>query len=132
MSKLTHMTRRFPWLRVVVRLLPPLLAAGGCASPPDLGLADDNPSNRVRAIRRAEQTPEPATTALLVQQLVDDDPAVRFYAIGALKRMAGTDLGYRYYDGEIERNQAAERWQAWLKEQQQPGGTTRPAVVRGE
>jgi hypothetical protein len=52
--------------------------------------------------------------------LDDEDSAIRFAAISALKRMTGQDLGYRYYDGEYDRRAAVERWRQWLKDHPSP------------
>jgi hypothetical protein len=120
--------RRFhPWA-VAVGLW---LLAAGCAAPPDRGLWDDNPANLLRAVRRAADGRDAAAPARLVELLGHDDPAVRLYAIGALRRLAGTDLGYRCYDDEHTRAAAHERWRQWLAQQAGAVPTSRPALVGG-
>jgi|SRR5271170_12494 len=54
--------------------------------------------------------------AQLVVDLNDDDPAVRFYAIEALRRLTGDDFGYRYYEDEDGRAAAVAKWNQWLKQ----------------
>ncbi len=107
---------------------------GGCAQPPSskLGILDENPAVKIPAIKRAAVDKNLAEAAPLVDQLTDEDGAIRFYAIEALKQMAGDDFGYHYYDDRAERAKAVERWRQWLLTQQ-PDGTpaTRPAVVNG-
>jgi hypothetical protein len=57
--------------------------------------------------------------AHLVDDLDDDDPAIRFYAITALRELTGQDMDYRYFDDERARRQAIERWRQWLMHQAQ-------------
>jgi hypothetical protein len=113
--------------------------SGGCAQPPvsKRGILDENPAVKIRAMKRAGSARDVAQAPHLVDQLADEDAAVRFYAIEALKRMTGSDLEYRYFDERAERVRAIERWRQWLREQPltvtaatQP--TTRPAVVNGQ
>lgn len=51
----------------------------------------------------------------MVKDLDSDDPAVRFYAIGGLKRLTGQTFGYHYYEDEQQRRPALEKWKAWLQ-----------------
>ena len=112
---------------------------GGCAQPPasKRGILDDNPAVKIPAMKRAGVVKDAAQEAPLVEQLMDEDAAIRFYAIEALKRLAGDDLGYHYYDDRSERDKAVERWRQWLLGRQ-PAGTvsakpaSRPAVVDGK
>lgn len=91
-------------------------ALTGCATPPEKGVVDDNPSVRIRAIKRAQEQKDLSVVKDLVAQLSDDDPAVRFYAIQGLVRITGKDLGYRYFDPLSQRQQAVDRWKLWLSE----------------
>ncbi|MFI5382539.1 MAG: hypothetical protein ACHRHE_24880 [Tepidisphaerales bacterium] len=112
--------------------------SGGCAQPPESkrGILDENPAVKIAAMKRAGVAKDAAQSSVLVDQLADEDAAVRFYAIEALKRMTGNDLGYRYYDEREEREKAVERWRQWLRESQSATAATqpatRPAVVNGQ
>ena len=54
----------------------------------------------------------------IVTLLDDEDPAVRFYAIGALERIAGDRKGYDYFDDDpAARGPAVERWRQWLSDE---------------
>ncbi len=46
--------------------------------------------------------------------LDSQDPALRMFAIGALKRLTGETMGYHYGDPEPIRAAAVDRWVAWL------------------
>ena len=95
-----------------------LLLAGGCSEPRDPpSVKSDDPILKVPAIKQDVRRKDKRDAALMVKDLDDDDPAVRFYAIGGLKRITGKDFGYRYYDDENQRRPAIERWNAWLKQQ---------------
>jgi hypothetical protein len=69
---------------------------------------------KIPAIKSATRTQNHSAIAQLVQDLDNDDPAIRFYAIAALSRLTGQTLGYRYYDDEIRRRPSLEAWRAWL------------------
>jgi hypothetical protein len=103
-------------------------AVAGCASPPEKGVVDDNPSVRIRAIKRADERKDFSVVKDLVGQLGDDDPAVRFYAIAGLVRLTGDDHGYRYYDPLNLRQEAVERWKQWLNKSGGAGPETQPAI----
>ncbi len=42
--------------------------------------------------------------------------AVRMYAILALERIEGTNLGYRYWAGDADRAHMAQQWRNYLKD----------------
>jgi hypothetical protein len=107
-----------------------LLAAAmaGCASPPEKGVVDDNPSVRIRAIKRATEDKSIRIVKDLVDQLGDDDPAVRFYAIQGIIRITGEDRGFRYYAPLNQRQQAVERWKQWVRENESDDCQTRPTT----
>lgn len=50
----------------------------------------------------------------LVKDLESDDPAVRFYSIGALERLTGQTYGYQYFMDEEKRAESVSKWKAWL------------------
>ena len=87
----------------------------GCTAPrPPLVVTDPDPSVKIPAFKKAVQKKDRGAVRQLVKDLDSDDPAVRFYAIGALERMTGQQLGYRYYDDEASRAPAIAKWQNWL------------------
>ncbi len=96
-----------------------LLAAslvGGCFSPEPKSLGSDSASSAIPAIKEAADQDDRKAIPRLVQDLDNDDPAIRFAAISALKRITGQDLGFRYYDDEWDRRSAVQRWRQWLKD----------------
>ena len=50
----------------------------------------------------------------LIENLSSDDEAVRFAAIGALRRITGQTNGYRFDAPSSERSEGIARWKAWL------------------
>jgi hypothetical protein len=78
------------------------------------GLADEDASFKIPAIKTAVSRKDRSAEPQLVSDLSSTDPAVRFYAIEALRRLTGEDLGYRYYDNETDRAPAVARWQEWM------------------
>ena len=93
--------------------------AGGCrpgaAGGIGRGLQSGSGSERIRACIRAGETKDKRALSLLVEQLEDTSGDVRLFAIGALRRMTGQTLGYRYYAPAGERATAVARWRKWLK-----------------
>jgi len=90
---------------------------GGCYSPDPKSLSSESAPSAIAAIKDAADRNDRTSIPRLVHDLDDEDSAIRFAAISALKRMTGQDLGYRYYDGEYDRRAAVERWRQWLKDQ---------------
>ena len=91
------------------------LAIAGCA---DVGPSwtDPTPQARIEAIHRDVGEPGGRhDLARLVESLAADDPAVRMAAQHALRRITGSDLGYRFDDAPEARAVALARWQAWLQ-----------------
>jgi hypothetical protein len=76
---------------------------------------------KIPAIKQSVRQKDLSAAATLVQELDSEDPAVRFYAIYALHDLTGEDFGYKYYDDELERRAAVERWRDWLGEQRASG-----------
>jgi hypothetical protein len=92
------------------------LASGGCTAPRrPLIVTDPDPSVKIPAYKKAVRKKDRAAVKQLVADLDSDDPAVRFYAINALERLTGEQLGYRYYEHEEQRRPAVERWQGWMR-----------------
>jgi hypothetical protein len=97
------------------------LGSAGCVHPraPRV-VTDPDPSVKIPAYKQAVRKKDRSAVKQLVADLDSDDPAVRFYAIGALERMTGRRLGYRYYDNEEQRRPAVERWQQWTRAGEKP------------
>lgn len=55
-----------------------------------------------------------AAVPRLVDFLQDEDPSVRFYSIGALRRITGTNHGYDYKAAPYLRAAAVKRWRKSL------------------
>jgi hypothetical protein len=132
------------WLRGILTVvtLAGCLCAPGCESNQASAirrLESRDPADRILAIHElAEQAaasnPGPAEmtgSALpkLVDRLEDEDEGVRFFAIVALEKVAGTRLGYRYSDPVDLRRRAVERWRRWVSAQ--AGGPPEPTRRRG-
>lgn len=85
-----------------------LSACTPAASSGDFDSAD--PASKLYAIVRAGETKDASAIPHLIEQLNSDDQAVRMYAIGALRRITGEDMGYVYYAPPAEREAAIQRW----------------------
>ena len=91
-----------------------LLPAAGCTAPRrPLVVTDPDPAVKIPAFKKAVRTKDRAAVRQLVADLDSDDPAVRLFAIDALRRLTGQNFGYRYYDGEEQRRPAVEQWRQW-------------------
>lgn len=103
------------------RWLPLFLVAlfvVSCRPPrPPLRIDHPDPIVKIPAMKKAVREQDQRQTELLISDLDSDDAAVRMFAIEALQRLTGEDLGYRYWDGESDRRPAVQRWRAWLDEQ---------------
>lgn len=89
-----------------------------CRPPrPPLRIDDPDPIVKIPAIKKAVREQDRRQIELLISDLDSDDAAVRMFAIEALQRLTGEDLGYRYWDNEIDRRPALERWKTWIEEQ---------------
>jgi len=88
----------------------------GCFTPAPRSLTSDSPPSAIPAIKEAAEKNDRSAIPRLVQDLDDNDSAMRFAAISALQKMTGQDLGYRYYDDEFARQPAIDQWKQWLKE----------------
>ncbi len=104
-------------LSVIVVAAPLALLAGGCAAPrPVRNVTNPDPSGKIPAIKQAVRDKNARAAPQLVKDLNSEDPAVRFFAIGALRRLTGETLGYQYFDDEPARTPAVKRWEQWLHE----------------
>jgi hypothetical protein len=96
-------------------LLAGLAALGGCGGPTvAAGLQSEDPSQRINSAVEAGQSRDANAAPLLVDRLSDSDSDVRFYAILALRKITGTDMGYSFYDPPDQREAAIARWRQWL------------------
>lgn len=103
------------------RLLPGFLCAllmASCQAPrPALRVDHPDASIKIPAMKKAVREEDRRQIELLIRDLDSDDPAVRLYAIEALQRLTGQTLGYHYWDDDLQRQPAIERWKAWSVEQ---------------
>lgn len=76
---------------------------------------------KIPAIKAKARQKDSQAIAQLVEDLDSEDSAVRFYAIHALRDLTEEDFGYKYYDDELERRPALEKWRDWLGEQRASG-----------
>ena len=91
-----------------------LAIPGGCGTVVGASFDDPTPQARIEAIERAGASGDRSALPRIVENLSSDDAAVRMAAIGALRRITGETLGYRFDAPEIERRAAIDRWKAWL------------------
>ncbi|MEE8380071.1 MAG: HEAT repeat domain-containing protein, partial [Gammaproteobacteria bacterium] len=97
-----------------------VLVLTGCSDPYEqsIGFSDLENSNtaiRIMAIKWAGDNKVSSAVPRLVVFLQDEDAAVRFYAIEALRRITGTDNGYDYKSNPRLRAKAVEQWRKFLK-----------------
>ncbi len=107
---------------VMAFLIPAAVVSVGCnGAGKDVasGLQSELGSERASACVRAGQQRDESVLPLLVDRLEDSDADVRLFAIGALKKIAGKDLGYRYYASESERSEVVRKWRNWLQQRQE-------------
>lgn len=90
-----------------------LAALAGCGTFVGGSFDDPAPQARIEAIERACEANDRGALPRIVENLSSDDAAVRMAAIGALRRMTGETLGYRFDDPEVERRSAIDRWKTW-------------------
>ncbi len=110
-------------------LLIVVLLTIGCAPKQSAVRADlraTDTAGRVPALFDAADQQDPQTLAELVHALMDEDPAVRLFAIQALQERTGQTLGYHYYDPAEPRRAATQRWHLWLDQQ---SGQSSPATA---
>lgn len=98
-------------MRAPLRLPPAARPRGPVA------IDSDDPDLKIQAIHRDSCRKNTADVPTMVRYLNDDDPAIRFYAIQALRNMTHEDFDYRFYEDDDQRKPAIARWQAWLKTQ---------------
>ena len=85
-------------------------------------LQSQDPGIRIMAIKWAGDTKVLPAVPYLVESLQNEDQAVRFYAIEALRRVTGTDYGYDYKAAPHRRAEALKRWQEFLDSKEWQNG----------
>jgi hypothetical protein len=82
-----------------------------------LDLRHEDPRIRSQAAKAAVEGSRRDAIPLLVKNLSDPDGAVRMFNAVALRKLTGTDHGYRPYDPPDERERAVAKWKAWTAAQ---------------
>lgn len=95
-----------------------LVAGAGCGSTVAPSFESVEPAARNAAIVEAARTNDATSAPELVRMLSSDDPTTRVLAIRTLEQLTGQTRGYDATGDEEERDQAIERWNAWLREEQ--------------
>ena len=80
-------------------------------------ISSAKPDVATQAMNKAAQEKSREAIVPLVGRLYDEDSVIRLSAITALESITGEDMGYRSYDGEVQRIAAIKRWKAWLIEE---------------
>lgn len=110
------------------------IVAGGCTtSRGPLVVGSDDPAVNLPAMVQAGETGNKKKVSELVEELDDTDPAVRMFAIASLSELTGGEtFGYVFYDTEIKRDEAVEKWRkyAGMPPDRLPVSTTRAASTR--
>jgi hypothetical protein len=125
--------------RTLLAIVTIAMSSSSCTAPRGpLVVTDPDPSIKIPAIKIAVERKDLSTARQLVKDLESDDAAIRFYAIGGLRRLTGENFGYLYYEEAEEREPALRRWQAWLSQVEQsakrdgssdaPSGAAQPAT----
>jgi hypothetical protein len=107
-------------LRIAVAACAGIIAAlalTGCFGREKPDIKSPDAALKIPAIKARVAQHDPNVIPQLISDLCSDDPAVRFYAIEGLERLTNQTFGYRYFDDEIRRKPALNRWRAWLANQ---------------
>jgi hypothetical protein len=92
-----------------------VLWGAGCNAPPIKPvLTDPDPTVKIPAMELAVVEKDRSAIPILIKNLESDDPAVRFYANRALRKLTGGDFGFLYYGDEELRRPAVQRWRDWF------------------
>ena len=121
------MKRSITPTHATVLLAALLLALTGCTHPREpKTVTNPNPVGKIPGDVIAVKEHDLSAVPQLITDLQSDDAAVRLYAIHALHKLTGQNLGYRYYDSDENRAAAVQRWQQWYKSQSDNSLTTQP------
>ena len=96
-------------------------ALAGCDASVAPSFDDPTPQARIGALGRAASSGDLSSVPRCVENLSSDDAAVRMAAAGALRRLTGETLGYRFDAPAKERAEAIDRWRAWVANHPAPG-----------
>ena len=96
-----------------------LLAAAGCGrGRVNPVISSNDASEKIPGIVQAVKHKDLPKARHMVKGLSSDDPAVRMFSIGGLRRLTGETFGYNYYDDEEAREPSVKQWQEWLAAQE--------------
>jgi hypothetical protein len=105
----------------------------GCSAPRITPvLTDSDPSVKIPAMELAVRQHDMSAIPVLIKNLDNDDPAVRFYAIDALRKLTGSDFGYLFYSDEDVRRPAVLKWKQWYESSAGPSATSPASTVPAE
>jgi len=96
--------------RLAATIAPLVLLATCRPSASTVAWEDRDPAYVLDAIRETRQADDRSRIRVLVDQLDNDDPAVRMLAINVLEDFTGETYGYRYTQPRAERRAAIDRW----------------------
>ena len=102
-------------MRLAIGVFSACLIAGGCTPREDPSITAIDPLNSIPAIQEAARQKDRRAIPALVHQLDNDDPAIRFYSISALRDLTGQTFGYHYFGTTDERKPSVRQWQDWLR-----------------
>lgn len=103
--------------RIIILAAPALVGCGGPSIEP--GFESVDPQERTAALLDAARSGDASATPELVIMLDSSDPAERMLADETLRRLTGEDFGYRHYDPEPQRREAAKAWRQWWEQGEQ-------------
>lgn len=101
---------------VVIGLIAAGAGTGACSNPrAEKDVRNPDPLGKIPAYKEAVREGDRSAVRQMVEDLDSDDPAIRMFAIIALRRLTnGETFGYEYFEDEDQRRPAVERWEAWL------------------
>jgi outer membrane murein-binding lipoprotein Lpp len=108
------MTGRRATFILFAAVVAALVAAGCQADRGPISINSDDPDLKIQAIEQDADTHSLKDAAQMVQGLSDEDSAIRFYCIQALRRLTGADFGYDFAADPDRRAPAVSRWNQWL------------------
>jgi hypothetical protein len=110
------MVRRIPTLVLAAALLAGgLLSCRASTEKVRSELVSGTPVQQVSAAVTVAKRGDVQSIPELIALLDDNDPAVRMYAIMALRDLTGQTYGYKFYGSQEERAAAVQRWQDALR-----------------
>lgn len=111
-----------------------LIVSGvGCAQPASrIALSSHDPAVKIRAMKKItdERRNDHQTLGALVDELSNDDGAVRMYAIRTLEHLTGKTFDYKFYEDVDQRRPAVAAWKNWLAESGKKSPATQATASR--